>query len=157
MLTRLEQAQESWGGSHSVIDSWLEERQELLVQYCKLVGLPPYERSDNALPNKDEIQSFCQILVDYLSAGHFEIYDDIVQACEEKGPQSLALAKTLYPKIASSTDLALNFNDQYADAKKDQDFSKFDSDLSELGEVLEQRFEFEDELIDNLYSNHLDK
>ena len=157
MLTRLEKAQESWGGSHSVIDSWLEERQDLLVQYCKLAGLPPYERNDQALPAKAAIISFCEILVDYLSAGHFEIYDDIVKACQEKGPQSLALAKELYPKIASSTDIALNFNDQYAESADDNLLETFDKDLSELGEILEQRFEYEDELIDNLYSNHLDK
>ena len=29
MLTRLEKAQQKWGGSHSVIDKWLTERQEL--------------------------------------------------------------------------------------------------------------------------------
>lgn len=154
MLKSLEKAKQEWGGSHSAIDSWLQERQELLVIYCKLAGLPPYERSDQALPQKNEILEFCQILMDYLSAGHFEIYDDLVKACSEKGPKSLKLAQSLYPKIAASTDIALSFNDDYANANEESLLPKFDEDLSTLGQSLEQRFEFEDELIENLYTNH---
>lgn len=154
MLTRLEKAKSEWGGAHSVIDSWLQERQELLVIYCKLAGLPPYERSDQALPQKGEILEFCQILMDYLSAGHFEIYDDLVKACAEKGKESLQLAKSLYPKISASTDIALGFNDDYANAKEDSLLPKFDEDLSTLGQALEQRFEYEDELIENLFTHH---
>lgn len=156
MLTRLEQATEEWGGALSVIDSWLEERHQLLVSYCKLAGLPPYERNDQALPCKTDIQNFCQILMDYLSAGHFEIYDDIVKVCSERGEESAKLARSLCPKIAASTDIALTFNDKYADSDDDADelFEQFDHDLSALGEKLEQRFEFEDELIENLYTHH---
>jgi len=154
MLTQLEKAQQEWGGSHSVIDSWLEERQELLVLYCKLVGLPPFDRNEQALPEQAHIQKFCQILMDYLSAGHFEIYNDIAKACETKGKESLALAQQLYPKISASTDIALSFNDKYAETKQDSTLPDFDTELSKLGEILEQRFEYEDELIDNLYSNH---
>lgn len=156
MLKSLEKAKQEWGGSHSAIDSWLQERQELLVIYCKLAGLPPYERSDQALPKKGEILEFCQILMDYLSAGHFEIYDDLVKACAEKGPSSLKLAQSLYPQISASTDIALSFNDDYANAKEESLLPNFDEDLSTLGQALEQRFEFEDELIENLYTHHTD-
>lgn len=154
MLKSLEKAKQDWGGSHSAIDSWLQERQELLVIYCKLAGLPPYERSDQALPKKSEILEFCQILMDYLSAGHFQIYDNLVKACAEKGPSSLKLAQSLYPQISASTDIALSFNDDYANAKEESLLPNFDEDLSTLGQALEQRFEFEDELIENLYTHH---
>ncbi|MCF6437543.1 MULTISPECIES: Rsd/AlgQ family anti-sigma factor [Pseudoalteromonas] len=156
MLSRLEQAQEKWGGSHSVIDAWLAERQELLLQYCKIAGFSPYDKKDHALPDQLQIQSFCQILMDYLSAGHFEIYDNLVEACEEKGPDSAKLAQALYPRIADTTDVALDFNDKYAENSQEQVLRDFDRDLSNLGEVLELRFELEDELIDNLYANHTD-
>ncbi|KZN50413.1 Rsd/AlgQ family anti-sigma factor [Pseudoalteromonas luteoviolacea] len=156
MLSRLEQAQQKWGGSHSVIDNWLMERQELLLLYYKVAGLSPFESSDKALPEQVQIQSFCQILMDYLSAGHFEVYDNIVAACKEKGPESLKLAQSIYPKITASTDLALDFNDKYAEANSDNPLADFDKDLSTLGEALEQRFGLEDELIDNLFANHTD-
>ncbi len=47
MLERLEQAQEQWGGSHSVIDNWLAERQELLVKYYHLAGCAPYDKKES--------------------------------------------------------------------------------------------------------------
>jgi regulator of sigma D len=156
MLSRFEQAQQKWGGSHSVIDAWLTERQELLLQFCKLAGFAPYDKKDHALPDQVQIQGFCQILMDYLSAGHFEVYDNIVQACKEKGPKSVALANALYPRISETTDVALDFNDKYAEVTQDNILSDFDSDLSKLGEILELRFELEDELIENFYANHTD-
>ncbi|WP_462169328.1 Rsd/AlgQ family anti-sigma factor [Pseudoalteromonas lipolytica] len=47
MLTRLEKAQQKWGGSHSVIDKWLTERQELLVLFCRIAGFSPYEKKES--------------------------------------------------------------------------------------------------------------
>lgn len=154
MLTRLEQAQQQWGGSLNAIDNWLTERQEVLVMYCQLAGLPPFDQTDRVLPNKDQIKPFCQILMDYLSAGHFEVFDQVVAQCKNNGPKSLALAQKIYPKIAKSTDVALNFNDKYADADDSSVFEKFDNSLSALGQFLEERFELEDQLIEALYSQH---
>jgi hypothetical protein len=68
--------------------------------------------------------------MDYLSAGHFEIYNDIAKACEIKGEQSLALAQQLYPKISASTDVALSFNDKYAETKQGSALPDFDAELS---------------------------
>ncbi|TMP87407.1 sigma D regulator [Pseudoalteromonas ruthenica] len=154
MLSRLEKAQQKWGGSHTVIDKWLAERQELLVQYCNMAGNSHNAKHDKALPEPATIQQFCQLLMDYLSAGHFEIYDDIVKQCESRGPESLELAQSLYPQISATTDVALDFNDSYAEVKGDDLMENFDNDLSTLGEALSTRFELEDELIHNLYTNH---
>ncbi len=154
MLTRLEKAQQQWGGSHSLIDNWLAERQQLLVNYCKLAGMSPYDSNDHALPAKADIQAFCQILMDYVSAGHFEVYDSIVKDCERNGPEGLALAKALYPRISETTDTALDFNDQYAEVNEQDLLADFDTHLSRLGEALELRFELEDELIHNVYEKH---
>ncbi|MBQ4834294.1 sigma D regulator [Pseudoalteromonas sp. MMG010] len=154
MLTRVEKAQQKWGGSHTVIDTWLSERQALIVLYCQIAGFSPADKKDHSLPLPEKILSFCQLMMDYLSAGHFEIYDDIAKACEHKGPKSQQLANALYPRISDTTDVALDFNDKYAEVDKEDLLKDFDKDLSILGEALELRFELEDELIDNLYSNH---
>ena len=156
MLTRVENAQQKWGGSHTVIDKWLNARQRLIVLYCKLAGFSPSDKKDHALPEPQQIETFCQILMDYLSAGHFEIYDDIAKACESKGPESQLLANAIYPKITDTTDIALDFNDKYAEVDKEDLLVGFDNDLSVLGEALEARFALEDELIDNLFANHTD-
>jgi regulator of sigma D len=156
MYTRLQHARQQWGGSLSAIDNWLEERQQLIVSYCKLAALPPFEsnKSEHCFPAQEELESFCQLLMDYLSAGHFEVYDQIVSQCAINGHNSKALAEALYPKIAVSTDLALEFNDKYAEQIHDQQTEELDRDLSELGQALEGRFALEDELIQTLHNRH---
>ncbi|AWB67117.1 sigma D regulator [Saccharobesus litoralis] len=154
MLSRLESTQAQYGGASKVIDSWLEERQEWLVRYCQLAGLPPFEKNAAALPNQTEVQAFCQVMMDYLSAGHFEIYDQIVSKCEVHGGESVELARSLTPKIAASTEIAVSFNDKYAEANGDDDYEPFDEDLSTLGQQMEERFEYEDKLIHTLYTKH---
>ncbi|OUS26560.1 anti-RNA polymerase sigma 70 factor [Thalassotalea sp. 42_200_T64] len=154
MLNRLEQAQQQWGGSLNAIDNWLTERQDVLVGYCQLAGLPPFEQTDMALPKSADIQSFCQLLMDYMSAGHFEVFDQVVAQCKKNGPLSLALAQKLYPQIAKTTDIALTFNDKYAEMSSDAMLDDFDQSLSALGQFLEERFELEDQLIEALYTKH---
>lgn len=154
MLTRLEQAQQQWGGSLNAIDNWLNERQEVLVCYYQLAGLTPSEHTDRALPQHSEIQSFCQLLMDYLSAGHFEVFDQIVAQCKKNGPESLALANKIYPEISKTTDIALAFNDKFAEITEQSLLDGFDQNLSALGQFLEERFELEDQLIEALYKKH---
>lgn len=147
MLTRIEHAEQKWGGIHKLIDTWLEERKELLVQYCKLAGLPPFERSDNALPIHDDIESFCEILMDYASTGHFELYDKILEECKQDLSDEQLVEDTC-SKIRSTTDQALSFNDAFSNINEHIEMSGFDRNLAQLGETLEERFELEDVLLD---------
>ena len=80
----------------------------------------------------------------------------VQKACEKKGLESQKLANSIYPRISGTTDVALDFNDKYAEVNKEDLLEGFDNDLSVIGESLELRFELEDELIDNLFSNHTD-
>ncbi|AWL13265.1 hypothetical protein HMF8227_02816 [Saliniradius amylolyticus] len=150
MLTKNEQAKQKWGGANQAIDNWLNERQELLVRYCHLAGLPPFERDAQALPDAQSIEDFCSLLMDYVSAGHFEVYDKVVENSkdQEKGK---ALADELYPAISATTDKALSFNDSYAAISDEQNLNGFDKHLSALGEAIETRLELEDQLINRLY------
>jgi regulator of sigma D len=134
----------------SAIDNWLDERNELLVLYCKLSG----QRNQQELPKSDEVNQFCDILVDYVSAGHFEVYEQIVNECETNGPSSLKLLEQLYPKISQTTDVVVNFNDKYANFCEESQTTSLDNDLSVLGEAIAQRVELEDNLIETLKSNH---
>lgn len=156
MYTRVQQAQQKWGGSLSAIDSWLGERQQLIVKYCRLAGLPPFEKDRHTMPAQEKVKEFCQLLLDYLSAGHFEVYEHIVAQCAVNGTDSRRLADSLYPKISKSTDLALAFNDNYAEHLSTRKSGTFDLELSTLGQALEERFALEDKLIETLYSKHSD-
>ena len=156
MYNLVQTARKKWGGSLTAIDNWLDERQQLIVSYCKLASLPPFDDKRTTMPAQSAVQEFCQLLVDYLSAGHFEVYERIVSECAVNGTDSRKLADSLYPKIAVSTDLALNFNDLYADHLSTRHSGAFDRELSELGQALEERFAYEDELIHTLHEKHTD-
>ncbi len=152
MLRELEKAEQKWGGSNKLIDQWLENRRKLLVHYCQIAGLPPYAKAEKSLPSFERVKFFCDLLVDYVSEGHFEVYDRVVNACENSGPSSKSLAQQVLPKITSTTNVALDFNDKYAEAQDDQVLYELDDDLSELAHAMETRFELEDKLLEILHN-----
>lgn len=154
MLRKLEKAEQKWGGSNKLIDQWLKNRRKLLVHYCQIAGLPPYGKSEKSLPSFEQVKIFCDLLVDYVSEGHFEIYDNVINACGEYGESSKTLAQQMLPQITPTTNIALDFNDKYAETQDDQVFSQLDKDLSELAQNMENRFELEDALLDVLYRKH---
>lgn len=154
MLNNLHQTQQKYGGASKVIDSWLAERQTLIVQFCHLVKDSPKDKVNLVLPDQQQVIEFCQILMDYLSAGHFEIFDEIASQCKINGGASQALAKALFPKIHNTTDLAVNFNDKYTQVEKQSTWIDFDFDLAALGSALDDRFVYEDALIEDLYTKH---
>ena len=153
MLKQLDHAREKWGGKHSLIDRWLEDRQKLLITYCNMLHTDD-DIQAHVLPSPDELNHFCEQLMDYISLGHFEVYESLVKDCDEHGDNSLALAGTIYPKINSTTDAALSFNEKYAKINEDDDFPALEQDLSNIGESIANRIELEDNLIDTLHKNH---
>lgn len=155
MLESCQSAKERWGGVSDIIDRWLNERQELLVIYCKLSGLNAFEKKDDSAVDPERIQAFCQILVDYISAGHFEVYEQLLKEGKEFNDGGLELAGKIYPKIQSTTELLLNFNDKF-DTKDHCNELKgqFPDQLSMVGQALEERFTLEDQLIEVLHTAH---
>ncbi|WP_194756792.1 sigma D regulator [Aliidiomarina indica] len=147
MLRRNTEAKQQWAGLHSALDRWLDERQDLLVRYFKLAGLPPYDEHAEQLPAASDIREFCEVLVDYISAGHFELYDHILEEAKAHNQHTDALSKQIYPLIATTTEVALRFNDDYAEVTDTDPLPKFTHDLSLLGESLQNRLELEDQLI----------
>ncbi len=148
MLNKFKQTQEQWGGSSEVIDHWLETRQQLIVEFCKLAALQPSSKPAVAeLPTPEELQSFCQHLVDYISEGHFKIYDMVMDKWRATGFEATEEIDQTYGKIVLTTEPLLNFTDKYAAVDKEDTLEDFDSDLSLIGEIIEVRFAVEDELI----------
>lgn len=151
MLENCKTAKERWGGVSDIIDRWLEDRQAMLVQYCALSGL---DQNLSDLQRGDKLRGFCQILVDYVSAGHFEVYDQLIKEGREfDDADALQEASKLYDTIDSTTERLLDFNDKYLET---DDVSSLSSDLSLLGEALEVRFSTEDRLISVLHTSHKD-
>lgn len=150
MLRRNANARQRWGGHHQAVDKWLEERQEMLIRYCQMAGLPPYETGQKGLPSSDDIKTFCQVLVDYVSTGHFEIYEQLVQSADVQDEEVRKITLQVYPLISVTTERVLNFNDKYAEVTDSDPLREFDLHLSALGEALEVRMELEDQLLISL-------
>lgn len=119
------------------------ERAEMLVLFCRVAGLEPYSDEGEVQPLLNE---FCELLMDYIAAGHFALYQRIVEGSERRR-QVAATAETVYPDIAAVTDLAVRFNDKYDTRQTAAVLKSLSEDLSQLGEALATRIDLEDRLI----------
>ncbi|AOS96256.1 Regulator of sigma D [Microbulbifer aggregans] len=150
MLENCKSARERWGGVSEIIDRWLQTRQALIVSFCNLSGKKAFADGDHE--SEEQLKELCQNLVDYVSAGHFEVYEQLVLEGQAFGDQSgLEKSRELYREIDSTTDVAVDFNDKYLET---DDLSSLQADLSQLGEALETRFESEDRMIAVLHTAH---
>lgn len=145
MLESCQNAQERWGGVNLLIDRWLQNRHELIQAYDVLGGTP------ESLRDRKAKQTFCQLLVDYVSAGHFEVYEQLSNEAKAfNDERGLELADTLIPRLEALTQLALAFND-HCDGDSSADCA---SEFKTLGGLLHERFELEDCLIEVLHTSH---
>ena len=150
MLENCKSAQERWGGVSHLIDQWLEERQDMLVRFCALGEIRHFSSEDRSQGKK--VKNFFEILVDYTSAGHFEIYDQLIrEGTSYQDRDALEAANNLLQTIDVTTALILDFNDKYLEH---DDLSSLTVDLSTLGEAIESRLEAEDCMIEVLHSAH---
>ena len=109
MLERCRTAQERWGGVDQLIDRWLTERNKLVVHYTTL-----RDRQDPDVSPQDLLNNFCSCLLDYVSAGHFTVYEQLVRGAEEAGDErALDLTRQVIPRIETITQFAVIFNDYY--------------------------------------------
>jgi len=100
------------------------------------------------------LQKFCEILVDYVSAGHFEVYEQLTNEAKAFGDErGLELAEKIYPRLDVITEVALAFNDR-CDKGDCSDGEVVAVELKKLGGLLHERFELEDCLIEVLHTSH---
>jgi len=141
---------EFWPLAHELIKHWLEARKVLLVSYCDLSDIKEFF-NDSPTQGK-QLQTFCEQLVDYISEGHFEIFEQLINEGHLfNDARALDIGKRLLAEIHPMTDLILDFNDKYLAT---DDLLTLAIDLSTLGENLAKRFEIEDKMVDILHSAH---
>lgn len=129
--------------SRKLIEDMLAERQQMLVLLWELSKLDT-TTTDTAM--REALDEFHEILVDYIAAGHFGLYQRISEGNERRKPV-LDTAREIYPRIAKTTDIAVEFSEKYdgADAKAIR--TSLTTDLSTLAEEITTRIELEDQLI----------
>lgn len=105
MLNRLESLTQRVGGSNELIDQWLHARKELLVSYCTVIGIKPQKEKHTPL-NAKTLENFCHNLVDYLSSGHFHLYDRIIKEVEGASSPKMALTAKIHPALKNTLKLS---------------------------------------------------
>lgn len=132
------------------IKQLIAERNQVLALYWKLAGCDDTEISADGL-DPEILREFCQLLIDYIATGHFELYRRISEG-EERRQDIIQLAGTIYPRIQESTQLAVDFNDLFDDCDhlSQKQKNQLAQHLSKLGEELATRIELEDQLINTL-------
>ena len=120
------------------------ERQQVWSLYCKVADLKPFISGKTVGPMLTE---FSQMLIDYISLGHFGVFQRIFEG-NERREAVLSVAKDIYPEFVSITDVALEFDEKYTKVaeKEKLNSSGLEKDLSLLGENLANRIELEDRL-----------
>ena len=118
------------------------ERRELWSLYCHVADLKPFSAKKQV---KSKLTEFSQILVDYISLGHFGVYERIL-AGNERRTQVLSVAQEIYPEFSATTEAAISFNDKYEKIDEKTSFADLEDELSDLGEKLAKRIDLEDKL-----------
>ena len=133
-----------------LLQRWLKERRTLLTRYTEIVVV-----NDSAIPDAALVQrqkDLCSVLVDYVSAGHFEVFHELLNEAESFADGSGTLAATVMPAIGDTTEVILAYEEKYGAGQYYPE--TLERDLSALGEVLESRFVMEDRLIAGLHNSH---
>jgi regulator of sigma D len=133
-----------------LLTRWLKERRELLGRYTEIVVALDSSPSEESMGQRQ--RALCDLLVDYVSAGHFEVFNELLNEAETFADGSGALAEKLIPEIGDTTEVILAYEEKYG--KEMLGGGKLKRDLSALGEVLESRFVLEDRLIAGLHNRH---
>ena len=129
-----------------LIDELLEERAQVWKLYCSVAGVEPYKSNKSI---EKQVQEFCQVLVDYVSLGHFGVYQRIIDGGERR-KVIIEAAERIYPKIAQATEVVLCFNEKYQTLTSTMILNQLKDDLSVLGDQLTRYIELEDELISKM-------
>lgn len=128
--------------SYELIAKLQNERREVWSLYCNIAELKPFSANDAV---KSLLTQFSQILVDYVSLGHFGVYERLLAGTERRN-RVLSVAKEIYPEFSETTDAVISFNDKYDNIEKIDVFEDLEQDLSALGESLAKRIDLEDRL-----------
>jgi regulator of sigma D len=135
----------------ALIGSWLALRQRLMVQFHHLCSFRPFDQ-DNSREKIliEALDRFCEELVDYISMGQFEVFEQLFGFIEKTPDNHLLTNKRLLAEFIKTTMSALDFNDKYSQKRK---LDQLEEDLSLIGERLAHRLELEDKLVDMVAKN----
>lgn len=153
MLEDCKNALERWGGVHTLIDRWLDQRKQLLISFIELK-----EACDTELEavSKAPIDTFSEQLMDYISAGHFEIYPQLSEEAQAfSDTEALLIAEKLLERLEMSTEMVLEFDTDFGSTQScAENIARLPAWVDRLARGLTERFALEDQLIARLHAAH---
>jgi len=130
----------------AIISRWKEQRETLHHDLDESLY------SDHALQIDIQdfpIEHFCESLMDYISAGHFEVYETLLHESTAELEANRELLEQIYHSIETTTDLALSFNDKYRNEEvHSSEDASLPRDLQSLDDALTLRFALADQLLE---------
>ena len=94
-----------------LLTRWLRERRELLGKYTQIaVALDATLEPEKLMAYQ---RALCGLLVDYVSAGHFEVFHELLNEGESFPDGSGALAHQLIPTIRDTTEVIMAYEEKY--------------------------------------------
>ncbi len=142
MTTATETRPERRQQASALIDELVNERRQVWALYFRVAELKPFSDTEQV---EEVVKEFSQLLIDYLSLGHFGIYRRILEG-RERRRAILEVAEKIYSEFSGTTQDAMTFNDKYEHPDSGLYAQDLEKDLSLLGERLARRFEMEDQL-----------
>lgn len=134
--------------TNQIVNQLVQERTKVWSLFCTAADLEPFTNQQSV---ETKVKEFCQILVDYISLGHFGIYQRIADR-KERRSKVIQIAEKIYPRISTTTQSAVEFNDKYEGLDGEALLANLSKDLSHLGEELATRIELEDILVKSMIS-----
>ena len=135
--TNRQQANATTATYYQTADQSFSECRQRLISY--LVKLNNSLNEDLVDLSHAILNRFCDSLVDYLSSGHFRVF------------QRVALMPMEYAAIEASTRTAMSFNDRFGQLQ-DIHLPEVKTALELLAQELSTRFELEDDILGNVSS-----
>lgn len=129
--------------SREKLDALVTARTETLAMLAELADRQPFQ-PEPAM--EKALRKFCEALIDYTASAHFQLYRYLADN-KERRTTVLTIADELYPKIVETTDTILRFNDKYEAMSLDNSIEFLAVDLSNLGECIADRIQYEDQVI----------
>jgi len=127
--------------AYQLIAELQNERQEVWSLYCHIAELIPFSANRTV---RKKLVRFSEILIDYVSLGHFGVCEYLLAAADKSDP-ALSVVRKIDLALSASTEAAVSFNDKY-DSNAAIILDNLKQDLSVLGESLAARSDLEDRL-----------
>ncbi len=142
--------EEQFAAVDEILGRWLTERNTLLSKYTEIAVATEASLGGEKIESGQK--ALGELIVDYISAGHFEIFHELINEAELFNDGGRKLAASLIPQISDTTEVILAYEEKYGTGLEYPE--TLERDLSALGEILENRFVLEDQLIAGLHTRH---